>query len=747
MPDRGLPRYFKYRTKTFLVLRAILAPEMGVFHAFGQFQAARRFVKALNELRAQKVKEESRESRSLGIDDVDKLDDSAQLRKPFSLVYGFYVLMGGFAINASPLHDRLQTVLLTPNGVLHLAERGRFIHISDLEIEDKSKANVLAKFLVILQFLWTMAEVLSRKAMGLPISVLEVHTLVQAGCALIMYSLWFNKPLDVDEPTMVSYSDFEADIALMLVRNQSFGLQPLGNLFLPSEFEPALYADDTYRCWPGHYASEASFLVLDPSWNEVNPQSSSLSTSLVARTPSPVTEHEPIQQEIPTPEGFLNGQETTISTNNETAPIDGYEPHQYHPSQLLLSRSKPLQQRPIMTDTASVDRRRDKFHAIMAPITAARRKAERQHKSSRLTTFAAAYLNPPRCENVWAGLHSFPPLGIPTKLSVFTGDIGPGGLGPNAYSVGPWLATASGTKGQEQPSMVMEVPEHCRKQLPLQNISPSTVAYYCPLKISLSHKDVRRWQLAGAALRADPASIQAHASRGNRLIDLSGPSGSSTGVYFYEKVSWRNPWREAWSAVEAADHVERYSLFFQRIYRKMDEKGGLRWTPVAAFIVATSLLYASIHMVLWDYRFPTRAEQLLWRISASILLAMPTAYAICASFSTVYRWLVGFVEKVRRRRVQQHNNPGNGTHTTEADEGAPNCSANNTLNPVHERPNDPLTARTWLFITKAQLIELLACFITPVGVLCVFSRVFIIVESFLSLRHVPTGVYAGVGWS
>lgn len=56
-----------------------------------------------------------------------------------------------------------------------------------------------------------MAEVLSREAMGLLISVLEVHTLVQAGCALIMYSLWFNKPLDFDEPTMVLCSDFEAE--------------------------------------------------------------------------------------------------------------------------------------------------------------------------------------------------------------------------------------------------------------------------------------------------------------------------------------------------------------------------------------------------------------------------------------------------------------------------------------------------------------------------------------------------------
>lgn len=34
-----------------------------------------------------------------------------------------------------------------------------------------------------------------------------------------------------------------------------------------------------------------------------------------------------------------------------------------------------------------------------------------------------------------------------------------------------------------------------------------------------------------------------------------------------------------------------------------------------------------------------------------------------------------------------------------------------------------------------------------IGCLYIFSRVFIIVESFISLRHVPVGVYEEVGWS
>ncbi len=111
--------------------------------------------------------------------------------------------MGGLAVNVVHLHDYLQDVVLTPEGVLELARKGYFFHVSDATINNKSKANLLAKGLVLLQITWTVMQCLSRKVVGLPLSILEIHTLVHAGCALIMYALWFNKPLDVDQPVMV----------------------------------------------------------------------------------------------------------------------------------------------------------------------------------------------------------------------------------------------------------------------------------------------------------------------------------------------------------------------------------------------------------------------------------------------------------------------------------------------------------------------------------------------------------------
>ncbi len=50
-------------------------------------------------------------------------------------------------------------------------------------------------------------------------------------------------------------------------------------------------------------------------------------------------------------------------------------------------------------------------------------------------------------------------------------------------------------------------------------------------------------------------------------------------------------------------------------------------------------------------------------------------------------------------------------------------------------------------IFQVFLLEAAAHLVPLTGVLYVFSRVFIIVESFISLRHVPVGVHTGVGWS
>jgi hypothetical protein len=83
-----------------------------------------------------------------------------------------------------PLH-------LTPNGVLQLAHRDFWIYIKPERIAAKSKADVLQKALVLLQVSYTATTCVARRVYGLPLTLLEIHTMVHVICAVAMYALWF----------------------------------------------------------------------------------------------------------------------------------------------------------------------------------------------------------------------------------------------------------------------------------------------------------------------------------------------------------------------------------------------------------------------------------------------------------------------------------------------------------------------------------------------------------------------------
>ena len=164
-------------------------------------------------------------------------------------------------VDVSDMHDKLSRLTLTPTGILQLAKAGLFEHKSDNDIRDKSKTDWLGKGLFILQVLWMMLQCISRKAAGYPLSPLEVHTLVHAGCALLVYCMWFKKPLDIKEPTVIKYERFENLLALMLVRSPKFGWFQYGNIAIPEGFMRARQDNRIHRRWPDQSSSEASYLV------------------------------------------------------------------------------------------------------------------------------------------------------------------------------------------------------------------------------------------------------------------------------------------------------------------------------------------------------------------------------------------------------------------------------------------------------------------------------------------------------
>ena len=136
------------------------------------------------------------------------------------MVYAQYATMGGYAVQIGHLHNTVEQAILTPSGLLFLADQGHFFELSPRTIADKSKANLLAKGLICLQVLWVAGQVIERKIARYPISLLEFHTLVHIFCALVMYTLWIRKPYDVNEPTMIPSGVAENALAFIVTTSR-----------------------------------------------------------------------------------------------------------------------------------------------------------------------------------------------------------------------------------------------------------------------------------------------------------------------------------------------------------------------------------------------------------------------------------------------------------------------------------------------------------------------------------------------
>ena len=110
-------------------------------------------------------------------------------------------MAGGYAVNMSSVWAR-SPAIFTPAGMIELAKAGLLPELSEEEVEDKSKASMVAKVFVCVQAGWFCIQSIARLANGLPLTLLEIHTLTHVACAFGMYFLWFKKPYDVGRPSI-----------------------------------------------------------------------------------------------------------------------------------------------------------------------------------------------------------------------------------------------------------------------------------------------------------------------------------------------------------------------------------------------------------------------------------------------------------------------------------------------------------------------------------------------------------------
>jgi hypothetical protein len=115
--------------------------------------------------------------------------------------HGFFTIMGGFILlddenELYTLKRQRDTEDPTKASIELYLQLGK-IHITEKEIKDKSKGDMLSKGIVIVQTGWFVLQCISRLVEHLPLTELELVTVGFAVLNLATYVFWWEKPLNV----------------------------------------------------------------------------------------------------------------------------------------------------------------------------------------------------------------------------------------------------------------------------------------------------------------------------------------------------------------------------------------------------------------------------------------------------------------------------------------------------------------------------------------------------------------------
>ncbi|GKZ80134.1 hypothetical protein AnigIFM56816_004351, partial [Aspergillus niger] len=228
--------------KLALMIGAALTPEVIFCMAVSQWLEAKRVLRAWR----------------AAWDDDEKFQDFQDvLRMPGA----FFVTMGGFVVDSNKFKsepcdqgknlgdkearyrtetDELITTIGSPGFILllergiirRLVESGQLTksHFDHNVIEDKGKANNIAKAIVVCQAMWLLVQLIGRKSAGLPVTLLEAHVAIQILYSVTTYLFWWSKPLNVAVPIPIPLDadagemgghDLESP-SISLFRGQSF---------------------------------------------------------------------------------------------------------------------------------------------------------------------------------------------------------------------------------------------------------------------------------------------------------------------------------------------------------------------------------------------------------------------------------------------------------------------------------------------------------------------------------------------
>ncbi|KAL0639052.1 hypothetical protein Q9L58_001934 [Maublancomyces gigas] len=96
------------------------------------------------------------------------------------------------------------------------------------DVLDKGKSSVLSKLIICGQVGWMVLQLIGRQVLRLPMTLIELHTLIHIGIAVIRFWLWWYKPLDVGEPIVLDMEFTKQEDREWSVRPERFKSQGIG---------------------------------------------------------------------------------------------------------------------------------------------------------------------------------------------------------------------------------------------------------------------------------------------------------------------------------------------------------------------------------------------------------------------------------------------------------------------------------------------------------------------------------------
>ncbi|KAF8649021.1 hypothetical protein AX16_006063 [Volvariella volvacea WC 439] len=189
LPDRNASKREKMWQKVKTSFSALLAPELVIMWAMRQRFVASRIVK-------------QHKGQVCWLSLFLNRADRVLTGYGWTMTHAFFVQMGGLMCEDG---KEYKVVVIDDEGNVELGSKK--VHggvilpaISEDEIRDKSKGDFLSKVVVVMQTSWFVLQCITRRVQHLVLTELELVTLAFATLNIIIYFLWWNKPLNAECP-------------------------------------------------------------------------------------------------------------------------------------------------------------------------------------------------------------------------------------------------------------------------------------------------------------------------------------------------------------------------------------------------------------------------------------------------------------------------------------------------------------------------------------------------------------------